>query len=395
MRINLLLAFLTLTFFSTSLFAQITSSDNLGIYPAAQASFNPSGQFTSLGESGGAPGPTANGCDLYGFRAQTNTTTAVNLGIQNALLLNIIPVQVPTLSFGDTKPLWIVEQNATGSGNGSVNGCGKLLGYFRDLNSNVFTILGSATATGGTWQTSDLKLKRNVEPIGNALSIVSQLNGYTYEYRTEERPELNLTEGRQYGFITQEVQEVMPEVVRYGQDEMGEESDYQVMQYTAVIPVLTEAIKEQQSIIEQQDDRLAEQLEINQQMEDRLESQQNTITTLEARLAALEAKLSGAALPNPTIDATVGTVTAEGVSLRQNRPNPFQGVTLIDYTIPSDMSNAQLIIYDLNGKALANFDLAPGDGQVRINATDLSNGVYFYAIENNGQSLARQKMIVK
>ncbi len=374
-------ACLTLTFFTTSAFAQITSSDNLAIYPSAQASFNPNGQFTAIGESGGAPGPTANGCDLYGFRAQVDAANAVSLGIQSTLLLGFIPADIPTLSFGDARPLWIVEQGAVGSNGGQVNGCGKLLAFFRDFGTNVFTIYGSATATGGSWTTSDLKLKRNVEPISNALDMVNQLNGYTYEYRTDERPELNLNEGRQYGFITQEVQEIMPEIVRYGQNEMGEAGDYQIMQYDAVIPVLTEAIKEQQTIISRQ--------------EDRMEEQQNTINTLEARLAALEAKFSGAAVPNPTIDATVGAVTVEGVSLRQNRPNPFQGVTLIDYTIPSDMNNAQLMIYDLNGKALANFDLAPGDGQVRINAADLSSGVYFYAIENNGQSLARQKMIVK
>lgn len=368
-NINFFLASLVFLFFSTSMMAQISLSNNLGIYPGPGA-FNPSGQFTSIGESGGVPGPTANGCDLYGFRAQFNAATGVSLGIQRARLFNIINIQVPTLSFGDARPLWIVEQGATGAGTGTVNGCGKLLGYFRDFgaSNNVFTILGSATASGGTWQTSDQKLKRNIEPINNAIDMVNQLNGYTYEYRTDERPELNLSEGRNYGFITQEVQEVMPEVVRMGQNELGETADYQIMQYTAIIPVLTEAIKEQQSII----------------------------VNLEARLADLEAKLNGEESPKrPTMNTEIGVISTEGVSLRQNRPNPFQGETTIDYTIPSEMTNARLVIYDLNGKALSNFALAAGNGQVSISASELTSGVYFYTIENNSQTLARQKMVVK
>ncbi len=44
------------------------------------------------------------------------------------------------------------------------------------------------------------------------------MQGYTYEYRTDERPDLNLPRGQRYGFITQEVQEVMPTIVRKGVD---------------------------------------------------------------------------------------------------------------------------------------------------------------------------------
>ncbi len=363
--INFFFAFLTLTFFSTNAFAQLTSSDNLGIYPAAQSSFNPNGKFTAIGESGGAPGDTEDGCDFYGFRAQTNQDNAVNLGMQN-IFSNFY---VPSLVFTQSR-LWIIDKDAPlGVGSGGY-GCGQLIGFFGNstLTNTVLTLNGSAIANGGTWQPSDERLKRNVEVIPNAINIVQNLRGVTYEYRTGERPELGLNEGKQYGFITQEVAEVLPNAVKSATTELGEEADYDVMQYTQVIPVLTEAIKEQQKII----------------------------TTLEERLLELEARLDDSARPkNPSINAEVGVVTAEGVSLRQNRPNPFQGETVIDYTVPSDMTNAQLVIYNLNGSALASFALDAGNGQVRINATDLSSGVYFYAIENNGQSLVRQKMIVK
>ncbi len=385
-----------LILFVTSASAQITSSDALGIYPLAQASFDPLGRFTAIGESGGVPGQTVDGCDLYGFRAQTSINRSVNLGMRFLPFGPVggtIGIDIPTLQFESQTPFWIIEKNALGN---ETFGCGTLLATFKKSNfgaggNNVFTIFGSGTASGGIWQPSDRTLKRDISAIPNALDIVKNLKGVTYEYLADERPELNLPKGRTYGFITQEVEQVMPEAVRQAVDEKGEVADYNVMQYTQIIPVLTEAVKAQQEIIETQDERLFEQNVLIDDLQVDLQAQKEINARLEDRLSRIEAALALSAAPASASAA----ISAEGISLRQNRPNPFQGVTLIDYTIPSDMSNAQLIIYDLNGKALSNFDLAPGDGQVRINATDLSSGVYFYAIENNGQSLARQKMIVK
>jgi hypothetical protein len=53
-------------------------------------------------------------------------------------------------------------------------------------------------------------------------------------------------EGRHYGVIAQEVEESMPEAVRTGPD--GDKA----VSYTEIIPVLIEAIKEQQKIIQKQ-----------------------------------------------------------------------------------------------------------------------------------------------
>ncbi len=397
--------------FVTSASAQITSSDALGIYPLAQASFDPLGRFTAIGESGGVPGQTVDGCDLYGFRAQTSINRSVNLGMR---FIPLGPVggsgtNIPTLQFESNTPFWIIEKNALGN---ETFGCGTLLATFKKTTTgaggnNVFTIIGSGTASGGIWQPSDRTLKRDITAIPDALEIVKNLKGVTYEYLVDERPELNLPKGRTYGFITQEVEQVMPEAVRKATDEQGEEADYNVMQYTQIIPVLTEAIKAQQKVIETQEDRLAEQFEwsvelqdqlaeqqaVNAQTQGQLEEQKAINASLEDRLRRLEAALS---LDSPASAATTtAIISAEGISLRQNRPNPFQGETVIEYAIPSEMNNAQLAVYDLNGKVIAQFALAAGNGQVTLNAATLSSGVYFYAIENSGQTLARQKMIVK
>ncbi|MEL6134288.1 MAG: hypothetical protein AAFR59_13070, partial [Bacteroidota bacterium] len=100
--------------FSISAQAQTSPSNSFGIFPPG-GPFNPNAKFTAIGESGGVPGPTANGCDLYGFRAQFAPDLAVNLGVQRASI-SIFPTSppfifnVPTLSF-ENPTFWITGRS--------------------------------------------------------------------------------------------------------------------------------------------------------------------------------------------------------------------------------------------------------------------------------------------
>ncbi len=367
----LFLSFFAFCLFLTDSMAQIstTALDSRVIHPFGTA-FNPFGRFTGLGESGGVPGPTATGCDLYGFRSQIDTLNAVSLGME-AFGTSAVPV----LSFASPTGLFIEEQfsNPLGTGTGPTFGCGKLLALFKEFtgpadSANFVQILfGSGLAVGGTWQPSDAQLKRDIQPIESALDKVLQLNGVTYLHQTDKYPKLGLNPGKNYGFLVQNVREVMPEAVRQGVNAEGKAADYDAMNYDMITPVLVEALKEQQALIQE----------------------------LEARLEQLEAQ-QGSTPQNPGMENNEAVINVAGVSLRQNRPNPFEGVTTIEYTIPSDMTNARLVIYDINGQALSSFVLAPGNGQLEVDAAQLSSGIYFYSIENqNGQPMARQKMVVK
>ena len=363
-----LLSLLTTIFMVGMLNAQTLPLDNFAIFPPGGV-FNPNAKFVSMGESGGVQGPI-NGCDLYGFRAQTTPTDAVNLGME----ILSATVSLPTLTFESTLPLFISQRNANGNGTGGNLTCGKILAYYFDnttaggQNNVVYTIFGSGFASGGIWVNSDQKLKKNVEPIASAIDIVNELEGVTYEYRVDEYPEMNLNRGRNYGFIVQDVKEVMPEAVTYGVDPDGKQSEFQGLNYDMIIPVLTEAVKEQQAVIE---------------------SQEEVIKSLEDRLARLENLLS------PTVPATDGAVNTfdSGATLNQNRPNPFEGVTTIEYSVPEN-TNAELVIYDLNGTAMKAYNVV-GVGSVEFDASTLSSGIYVYALIANGQTLARQKMVVQ
>ena len=84
--------------------------------------------------------------------------------------------------------------------------------------------------------TSDAKLKKNIEQIPYGLEAIKQLRGVSFEYT----PESNMGDGVRYGFIAQEVQNVLPTIVR----PRVNDTDNLSLNYTEIIPVLVEAVKE-------------------------------------------------------------------------------------------------------------------------------------------------------
>jgi hypothetical protein len=94
---------------------------------------------------------------------------------------------------------------------------------------------------------SDARFKTNIIPIENPLQKVMQLRGVTFDWKTKEFPNRTFSEKRSLGFIAQEVEQVVPEVVQTEKSSEG----YKSVQYDKVVALLVEAIKEQQQQIEQ------------------------------------------------------------------------------------------------------------------------------------------------
>jgi len=93
---------------------------------------------------------------------------------------------------------------------------------------------------------SDKRFKKNIRKIESALDKVLQLNGVTYDWRVDEFKSRKFSTTKQVGFIAQNVEEVLPEVVQtYG-------DGYKAVDYAKITALLNEAVKEQQLQIEQQ-----------------------------------------------------------------------------------------------------------------------------------------------
>lgn len=110
-------------------------------------------------------------------------------------------------------------------------------------------ITGKFTSNG-IKETSDGRFKKNINGISNALSTVLNLEGVTYNWRTEEFPNRSFTDRMEYGVIAQQIEKFVPELVD------TDENGYKSVQYSHMVPLLLEAIKEQQNIINSQSKEL-------------------------------------------------------------------------------------------------------------------------------------------
>ncbi len=103
---------------------------------------------------------------------------------------------------------------------------------------------------GGSEFTSDLRLKQDIAGIGGALPGVLSLRGVTFRYDTTNYPELGLSDQPQIGFLAQELEQVYPQVVTIRKD------GFKAVNYALLVPVLVEAIKQQQEMIAGLQDQL-------------------------------------------------------------------------------------------------------------------------------------------
>jgi hypothetical protein len=110
-------------------------------------------------------------------------------------------------------------------------------------------------------------VKENFEDIYNALSIIDQIKPLKYKKFSNIKKQGNSWE--EYGFIAQDVNKVLPILVKEGKTSEKLLS----INYTGFIPILTKAIQDQQKIIDQN------QSEINQ-----LKSELNSLKELVNKL---------------------------------------------------------------------------------------------------------------
>ena len=153
---------------------------------------------------------------------------------------------------------WRIRQNS---------GDSSLSFYSFDYGRNRHVFRFKMTPNGAV-STSDRRLKKNIAPLSNNLAMVRQLEPKTFNFKSD--PEGAPTS---YGFIAQEVQEILPDLV--SEADNGKQL---TLSYTGFIPIAVGAIKEQQTQIAALEAKVAE-----------LEAEK---ASWEARLSALEAHLN-------------------------------------------------------------------------------------------------------
>jgi uncharacterized protein YaiE (UPF0345 family) len=158
---------------------------------------------------------------------------------------------------------------------------GKLAVNTTSAGSYHLYVAGQAFTTG-TWQGSDRRWKRDISTLDDALTTVRSLRGVRYTWRDDEFSDTELPTGQDIGLIAQEVEEIIPEVVREARD------GFKAIAYNKLVGYLIEAIKELASLDEVQDlrDELAVSHAENAVLQERLSSLETRMERMEERQIA-------------------------------------------------------------------------------------------------------------
>ena len=206
----------------------------------------------------------------------------------------------------------------------------------------------------------------------SALSRLAGISGVSYEKETVAAGEAGAdvavpmsgrTDGnttRRLGLMADQVEATVPEAVRTLDD--GTKGIY----YSDLVVVLIDAVNE-----------------------------------LSEKVETLEAQLAGTAKPGTTVSYAPGETAstdempeADGTTLSQNSPNPWNEETRISYSLPDGFSDASIRIYNLQGTQVKKFDLSSPFGEVVLQASELAAGIYIYSLVADGQELSTRRMMI-
>jgi hypothetical protein len=216
--------------------------------------------------------------------------------------------------------------------------------------NGVLTLdINGATKGIGFYATSDKKFKKDIKSIESALDKIMSLEGKTYNWRKDEFKDKNFTSELQYGLLAQDVQKVIPSLV------IESENGDLAMNYTGLIPVLIEALKEQQAQIS----------ELKQQLTDNFKAQNQDLLQF------------------------------SNTKIISVSPNPSNDIITVSVNIEKEVQSAALQVHDINGNVLSNLNLKERANNVTktLQKDNFGKGIYIVSLVINGKSIDSKKIV--
>ncbi|MFA0960747.1 tail fiber domain-containing protein [Roseivirga sp. BDSF3-8] len=213
---------------------------------------------------------------------------------------------------------------------------------------NISSTEGRARANA--WMTySSRRFKENIRAVESPMKKLMDMKGVQFDWKEKNGGRAD------YGFVAEDLAKVLPEAIDWN----DEKTEAIGVNYNAVTPVLVEALKQ----LQQEVDQLRNELTKARQ--------------------GHEASPYG---DNPE------NVIPE---LMQNQPNPFQNQTLIRFRLPESVSQADLHIYDMQGKEVKTISLNQrGEGEAVLEGYELQPGMYLYSLIADGKEIDTKRMIL-
>ena len=181
------------------------------------------------------------------WKYMINSTAASISLFHGNISLNTAPSGTADASLSWNKGIYLNNASNVGIGTSDPN-------YKLDVRGTI----GNNT----TIYHSDIRWKDNVQTIDTPLNKIQNIRGISFKWKKAEYPEMGFDDDRHYGFIAQEVEQIIPDLVRTNND------GYKAIEYTNMVAILVEAMKEQQTQIE----TLENLIETQQQQIDQLKT---------------------------------------------------------------------------------------------------------------------------
>jgi len=324
---------------------------------------------------------------VYGFSQPVTGVTGISMGVAGVSEVQPLGTGVQRIGvYGEVVGVTAVSSTSQA-------------GYF----------VGGITSSSTALIISDESVKTNIQDISEATQLLNQLQPRSYEYVSPENRPIPFDQGTRFGFVAQEIQDVLPQLVAEttvperidstGFVE-GTSVDLLGVKYTELIPILVAGFKEQSA-------QLTAQLEENQNLEDEIQDLTQQVQEQQAIIESLENQmndvLSAVQQMQSNVTNCCGTAPVEkghsetgNLELEQNFPNPFETETTINFTL-AEAAQIRLEISDAQGRVLevlVNENLTAGSYTERWDAYAYAPGIYYYSLYADTELLTK-KMIKK
>ena len=265
------------------------STGHSNIFIGDQAGYsNTDGYYnTYIGDNAGINNNGSFNAFLGGSAGQTNTSGSFNTfigvvaGASNAIGHNNVFIGAGA-GFAETNSNRLYIDNCSNAGPPATSCTSQPLIY-GEFDTRVLQVNGTLIMTALATP-SDERLKKNIEPLKSSLDKVMHLQGVSYEWKAEENPGRGFIKGRDIGLIAQSAEAVIPEIV------FTDSKGYKALSYDKIVPVLVEAIKEQQKIVDGQKEALAEKSRLIDEQKKTLDSLIASVNDMKSELKMLKSR---------------------------------------------------------------------------------------------------------
>jgi len=356
--------------------AETTQNGSSGsVYGFSSHTINNNAGYMSGGRVFGialtSTGNTTSGGDVYGVHT-TNTNKSTASSVYGVYA---------TAQSTQTAPSVYGIYSSVAGGNDNYRYSGYFTGGKVVINSDL--IVNQKLFVSGAQITSDERLKSDIKPLTKEIDKLYQLQGKSYKkaaividapdslsiaLRAENKQAI-VKDVAEFGYLAQELKEVFPELVS-----MDSTTGYYAVNYIGLIPVIVEALKDQQVQIREQ-----------QKMIEALQKEKNN-TLKSAEIEESEAIQNMYLSDNANV---------ETLKLYQNAPNPFNERTTVKCYVPQQIQKVQLCVYNMQGVQVQCITIVErGNVSIEIEAGALSAGVYSYVLLGDGAASETKQMIL-